>query len=43
MIKEIREEFNRNFTEAKYEAFTKEMNTTFKYPVDFRLAETPIF
>ncbi len=43
MIKEIREEYNRKFTEERYEAFTKEMNTTYKYPVDFRLAETPIF
>ena len=43
MIKALREEFNRDFTEAKYKAFLKDLDS--KHPGDilFRIAETPIF
>ncbi|MFA6456175.1 MAG: hypothetical protein WCW40_05075 [Bacteroidota bacterium] len=43
MIPEIRKQINAEFTDAKYAAFVKELNTTYKYPTDFRSAETPIF
>ncbi|MEW5799737.1 MAG: hypothetical protein AB1728_12110 [Bacteroidota bacterium] len=43
MIPEIRKQINASFTEAKYQAFVHELNSTFKYPTDFRSAETPIF
>lgn len=43
MIPDIRKQINAAFTEAKYQAFVHELNTTFKYPTDFRSAESPIF
>ncbi len=43
MVPQLREEFNKNFTEKKYEEFLEDLNS--KYPGDivFRVAETPIF
>ena len=43
MIPELRKKFNAEFTQAKYDAFVNDLNTTFKYPVDFRVSETPVF
>jgi hypothetical protein len=43
MIPEFRKKFNSEFTEKKYRNFLNELNTSFKYPTDFRVAETPIF
>ncbi len=43
MIPEIRKKFNSEFSLHKYNAFLNELNTTFQYPPDFRIAETPIF
>ncbi len=43
MLSEIRKKINSEFTEAKYQSFVNELNTTYKYPTDFRAAETPIF
>jgi len=43
MIPEIRKKINAEYTNAKYKAFTHELDTTYKYPTDFRSAETPIF
>jgi hypothetical protein len=43
MIPELRKKFNSEFTQKKYESFLNEMNTLFKYPVDFRISETPFF
>jgi hypothetical protein len=43
MIPEIRKKINTEYTDAKYQAFTHELDTTYKYPTDFRNAETPIF
>lgn len=43
MIPEIRERLNAEYSDAKYQAFSHELNTTYQYPTDFRSAETPIF
>ncbi len=43
MNPEIRARFNAAFTPARYEAFTRAANTTERWPVDFRLCETPVF
>ncbi|MCW9098194.1 MAG: hypothetical protein OQJ93_12485, partial [Ignavibacteriaceae bacterium] len=43
MIPELRKKFNSEFTQKKYEAFLKDLNTSLKYPVDFRVSETPLF
>ena len=43
MIKELRQQFNSNFTNEKYNAFLNDLDK--KYPGDilFRIAETPVF
>mgnify|MGYP001598889989 CR=1 FL=1 len=43
MIQELRKKFNAEFTQKKYEAFLNDLNTSMKYPVDFRISETPLF
>ena len=43
MIPELRKKFNSEFTQEKYDAFVSDLNTSFKYPVDFRVSETPLF
>ena len=43
MIPELRKKFNLEFTQAKYETFINDLNTFLKYPVDFRVSETPLF
>jgi hypothetical protein len=43
MIPELREKFNSEFSEGKYTSFVNEMNSILKYPVDFRISETPLF
>ena len=43
MIPELRKKFNTDFTQEKYEAFLNDLNTSLKYPVDFRISETPLF
>ncbi|MEJ2103928.1 MAG: hypothetical protein P8X47_05045 [Ignavibacteriaceae bacterium] len=43
MITELRKKFNSEYTHQKYDAFLKDLNTSFKYPVDFRVSETPLF
>lgn len=42
MVAELRQDFNRQFTEEKYRAFLQEMNST-QVPIEFRIAETPVF
>lgn len=42
MITQIRKAFNNNFTNEKYEAFVKEMNSIHG-EISFRIAETPVF
>ena len=43
MIPELRKKFNSEFTLQKYNTFLNELNSSFQYPADFRVAETPIF
>ena len=43
MVPSLREEFNRNFTKEKYQAFLDELHTVHPGAVEFRVAETPIF
>jgi len=43
MIPELRKKFNSEFTQQKYEVFLNDLNTSLKYPVDFRVSETPLF
>lgn len=43
MIRELRKKFNSEFRQGKYEAFLNDINTFLKYPVDFRVSETPLF
>ncbi|RPI72543.1 MAG: hypothetical protein EHM47_08085 [Ignavibacteriales bacterium] len=43
MIPYLREKFNKEFTEKKYQNFLAELDTSFKYPTDFRVSETPLF
>jgi len=43
MIPELRKKFNSEFSKEKYKSFIKDLNTSFKYPVDFRVSETPLF
>ena len=39
----LRARFNAAFTPAQYEKFVREVNGRERWPVDFRLSETPIF
>ncbi len=43
MITELRKKFNSEFSQENYKAFVNDLNTSFKYPVDFRISETPLF
>jgi hypothetical protein len=43
MILAIRQRYNAAFTEARYAAFTAELNKAVYWPVDFRVAESPLF
>ena len=43
MIPEIRKKFNSEFKEETFNKFLNELNSTLKYPVDFRVCETPLF
>jgi len=43
MIQSIRERFNKEFDQKKYEDFVKYLDTKFGKEVIFRVAETPIF
>ncbi len=43
MIKAIRERYNQEFTEEKYQAFLDDVNSQFNYKVHFRVAESPVF
>ncbi|MES2266400.1 MAG: hypothetical protein V4520_06555 [Bacteroidota bacterium] len=38
-----RETFNQNFTEEKYADFLVDLNIGLKKPIEFRIAETPVF
>lgn len=43
MIHSLREQFNKAFTEDKYNALLQSIHDTFGHPVLFRVAETPVF
>jgi len=43
MIPALRQRFNAAFTEARYTAFIAELNKAVYWPVDFRVAESPLF
>jgi len=43
MIPELRKKFNSDFKEETYTQFVHELNSTLKYPAEFRIAETPLF
>jgi hypothetical protein len=39
----VRKTFNQNFTEEKYADFLVDLNAGLKKPIEFRIAETPVF
>jgi hypothetical protein len=43
MIPDLRQRYNAAFTDARYAAFTRELNRAMYWPVDFRIAESPLF
>lgn len=43
MVPEIRDQFNKAFSEEKYQLFLKDLNSKHPGAIDFRIAETPIF
>lgn len=43
MIPELRKNFNQNFTDEKYNKFISDLDSSLKYPTDFRTCETPLF
>lgn len=43
MIPDLRQRYNAAFTDARYAAYTRELNRALYWPVDFRIAETPLF
>ena len=42
MIKSLREKYIKEFTQEKYEAFLKDINSAYK-PIEFKISETPVF
>ncbi|MEO6524097.1 MAG: hypothetical protein ABIN91_20600 [Mucilaginibacter sp.] len=43
MVPSARAAFNTNFTQEKYQSFLKDIQAGFLKPIEFRLAETPVF
>ncbi len=43
MIPALRQRYNAAFTDQRYAAFTAELNQAVYWPVDFRVAESPLF
>ncbi len=43
MIPEIRKKFNAEFSDELYAEFQNNLNSVLRYPVDFRVCETPLF
>lgn len=43
MIPEIRDQFNSDFSEKKYQDFLADLNSKHPGQIDFRVAETPVF
>lgn len=42
MIKELRDKYIKEFTQEKYDAFVKDINSVYN-PIEFKISETPIF
>ncbi|HQX41735.1 MAG TPA: hypothetical protein PK779_09265, partial [Niabella sp.] len=42
MIKALRDDYNKNFTQVKYNEYLADINKTY-VPIQFRMAETPVF
>ena len=43
MIPSIRQQYNRQFTQEKYDAYVNELHSVYPGQLDFRVAETPVF
>ncbi len=43
MLPSLRKKYNAEFSEKTYSAFMQELHTTYKYPIDFAVSETPLF
>lgn len=43
MIKELRTQFNENFTDEKYKSYLHDLDSKHPGAIEFRIAETPIF
>ena len=43
MVPSLRKKYNSEFTQDKYSAFEFDLYTSQRFPVDFRVAETPLF
>lgn len=43
MVAEIRNKFNKQFTEEKYKYFIQELHSQYTGALEFRIAETPVF
>ncbi len=43
MIAEIRKAYNADFSEQKYEAFLKHLDSLYQHKITFRVAESPVF
>ncbi|HBK88084.1 MAG: hypothetical protein U0289_02745 [Cyclobacteriaceae bacterium] len=43
MIVKVRQQFNKQFSVQKYDAFLNDLNETYHYTIPFRVAETPVF
>lgn len=43
MIKELRDKYNREFSETRYNEFIEDLNRKNGTKIEFRIAETPIF
>lgn len=43
MLQSARKKYNTEFTDAAYQAFLEQINTTYGEPCTFRISETPVF
>lgn len=43
MIPELRKRYNAEFSQSAYEKFLNDLNSSVRYPVDFRVSESPVF
>ncbi|MGA7837974.1 MAG: hypothetical protein WB996_08410, partial [Ignavibacteriaceae bacterium] len=43
MIPELRNKYNREFSQSAYRQFLNDLDSSVNYPTDFRVSETPVF